>query len=118
MIQEQVQTSQSHPAKNGEEHPSDPSEFVRPPDRMTWLSLDLPPMHSEITAVFGEAIAEAAKLPVEDQNYIAFRIMEEIAEEKKWTDSFARSPDVLAKVAAEALQEHAEGRTQPLEEIL
>jgi len=118
MIQEQAQSVQPQPGENGEEHTPDASIFVRPPDRMTMLSLALPPVHSEITAVFAEAIAAAAKLPVEDQNYIAFRIMEEIAEEKKWTDSFARSLDVLDRMAAEALQEHAEGRTQPLEEIL
>ncbi len=118
MIQEQSPPVRPQPGKNGEEPTPDASDFVRPPDRMTTLSLALPAVHSEITTVFAEAIAEAAKLPVEDQNYIAFRILEEIAEEKKWTDSFARSPDLLAKMAAEALQEHAEGRTRPLEEIL
>ena len=118
MIQEQAQPVQPQPGKNGEEPMPDASIFVRPPDRMTMLSLALPPVRSEITSVFAEAIAAAAKLPVENQNYIALRIMEEIAEEKKWTDSFARSPDVLAKMAAEALREHAEGRTRPLEKIL
>lgn len=118
MIQEQSPPIRSQADKNGDKQPPDASDFIRPPDRMTTLSLVLPPVHSEITAVLAEAIAEAAKLPVEDQNYIAFRIMEEIVEEKKWTDSFARSPDVLAKMAAEALREHAEGKTQPLEDLL
>jgi len=40
--------------------------------------------------------------------------MEEIAEEKKWTDSFARSLDVLDQIAAEALQEQVKGKTRLL----
>ena len=118
MIQEQVEPVQNHAVKNGQEPMPDDSDFAQPPDRMTWLSLALPPVNSEITVVFAEAIAEAAKLAVEDQNYLAWRIMEEIAEEKKWTDSFARSLDVLDKMAADALREDAEGKTRPLEELL
>ncbi len=82
------------------------------------LQIPTPAAQMEITDALAQAVAEAAKLPVEDQNYIAWRIMEEIAEEKKWSDSFARSLDVLDHMAAEALQEHAEGKTRPLEEIL
>ncbi len=72
----------------------------------------------EITEAFAKAIAEAANLPAEDQNYLAWRIMEEIAEEQKWTDSFARSLDMLDKMAAEARQDAIEGKTVPLEDIL
>ncbi len=70
----------------------------------------------EITEALADAVAEAAKLPAEDQNFLAFRIMEEIAEDKKWSDSFARSQDMLDKMAAEALAEHDRGETRPLEE--
>lgn len=82
------------------------------------LQLPTPAAQTGITEALAQAVAAAATLPVEDQNYLAWRIMEEIAEEKKWTDSFARSLDVLDQMAAEALQEHAEGKTRPLEEIL
>ena len=44
--------------------------------------------------------------------------MDEMAEEKKRTDSFARSLDVLDKMATEALRQHAEGKTRPPEEIV
>ena len=118
MIQGKPPPTRPEPTKNGEKHPPEASDFVRPPDPMTLLSLASPPVHSEITVVFAEAIAEAARLPEADQNHIAWRIMEEIAEEKKWSDSFARSLDVLDRMAAEALQEHAEGKTRPLEELL
>ena len=86
---------------------------------MTLLEqLPAPAAQMEITEAFAKAVAEAAKLPAEDQNYLAWRIMEEIAEEQKWTDSFARSQDVLKALADEALAEYKRGETVPLEDIL
>ena len=82
------------------------------------LQIPTPTAQMEMTEALASAVAAAAKLSVEDQNYIAWRIMEEIAEEQKWTDSLAGSLDVLDQMAAEALQEHAEGKTRPLEELL
>ncbi|MGI4791859.1 MAG: hypothetical protein ACRYFS_23800 [Janthinobacterium lividum] len=82
------------------------------------LQLPTPAARMEISESLAQAIAEAAKLPIEDQNFIAFRIMEEIADEKKWSNSFANSQDMLDKLAAEALQDLAEGKTYPLEDIL
>ena len=82
------------------------------------LQIPSPAAQMEITEALAEAIAEAAKLCVEDQNFIAFRIMEEIAEEKKWSDSFAGSLDTLDQLAAQARKDVAEGKTYPLESIL
>lgn len=86
--------------------------WTRPPVRMAMLD------PAEVTADLAEAIAAAAKLPLEDQDYLAYRLQEEMADEKKWTDSFANSVDLLDKMAAEALQENSEGKTRPLEELL
>lgn len=86
--------------------------WTRPPVRMAMLD------PAEVTADLAEAIAAVAKLPVEDQNYLAYRLQEEMADEKKWTDSFANSVDLLDKMAADALQEDREGKTRPLEELL
>lgn len=77
-----------------------------------------PAAQAGITQALAQAFAAAAALPAEDQEYIAWRIMEKVAEETKWTDSFARSLDVLDRMAAEAKQEHAAGKTLPLEAIL
>ncbi len=85
---------------------------------MQLLQIPIPAPRMEVTEAFAAAISEAAKLPAEDQNYIAFRIMEEISEEKKWSDSFADSLATLDKLAAQARQEIAEGKTYPLEDIL
>ena len=82
------------------------------------LQLPAAPPQMEITDDLASAIAEAAKLCAEDQNYLAYRIMEEIADEKKWTDSFSRSIDMLDRLAVEARQDVAEGRAYPLEDIL
>lgn len=72
----------------------------------------------EVTAVFAEAVAAAAKLPVEDQNYLAWRLQEEMAEEKKWMDSFAASTDFLDKMADKVRAERERGELRPLEDIL
>ena len=48
------------------------------------LLLQLPPLTAqmEITEPLAQVNAEAAKLPAKDQNFLAFRLMEDIAEEK------------------------------------
>lgn len=82
------------------------------------MQVPAPVVQLDITEALSAAISAAAKLGVEDQNYLAWRIMEEIAEEQKWTDSFARSQDMLKSMADEALAEHKRGETVPLETIL
>ncbi len=83
-----------------------------------FLQIPQPSEALQLTEALAKAVSEAAKLCPEDQNYIAFRIMDEVAEENKWTESFTRSLDMLDKMAAEGLQEVAEGKTVLLEEIL
>jgi len=61
------------------------------------------------------AFAEAAKLSPSEQDALAEWILEEIASEKRWTEAFAGSADVLARLAGEALAEHRDGKTQPLD---
>jgi hypothetical protein len=82
------------------------------------MQVPAPVVQLEITEALSSAISAAAGLCVEDQNYLGWRIMEEIAEDQKWADSFAGSLGVLDKLAAEALAEHDRGETRPLEEIL
>ncbi len=41
-------------------------------------------------------------------------LLDELASERRWTESFAKSQDVLARLAEDALSEHAAGRTKPL----
>lgn len=68
-----------------------------------------------MTELLEQAIAKLKTLPVDRQNAIATLILEEIAEERQWDESFARSPDLLAKLAAEAMAEYRAGKTQELD---
>jgi hypothetical protein len=62
-----------------------------------------------------EAIAEIQKLPVPEQETFAAWILAELASERRWAAASAKSEDVLAQWADEALAEHRAGRTHPLD---
>ncbi len=56
-----------------------------------------------MTASLQQAFEKAAALPQEEQDTLAAILLEEIASEERWRQSFARSQDALSKLAAEAL---------------
>jgi hypothetical protein len=62
-----------------------------------------------------QVIARLKTLPTDKQDAIATLILEELEEDQRWDDSFARSPDLLAKLAAEAMAEYRAGKTQELD---
>ncbi|WP_414619115.1 hypothetical protein [Calothrix sp. CCY 0018] len=62
-----------------------------------------------------EAIARLKTLPTDKQDAIAALILEELEEDRQWDESFARSPDLLANLAAEAIAEYRAGKTQELD---
>lgn len=68
-----------------------------------------------MTRMLEQAFAEVAKLPEAEQDAFASWIVEELASERRWSQSFAQSQDALAHLAEEALAEHRAGRTQPLD---
>ena len=68
-----------------------------------------------MTQLLERAYAEVAQLPTADQDAIAALILDEIESERGWDHLFAASPDLLARLAAEALAEHQAGETQPLD---
>ncbi|MGG6264789.1 hypothetical protein [Leptolyngbya sp. AN10] len=68
-----------------------------------------------MTEQLEQAIARLKTLPTDKQNAIAALILEELEEEQRWDDSFARSPDLLAKLATEAMAEYRAGKTQELD---
>jgi hypothetical protein len=67
-----------------------------------------------MTQLLEKALNEVNKLPAAEQDAVAAIVMEELASERRWSESIARSQDVLAKLADQALAEHAAGRTKPL----
>jgi hypothetical protein len=59
-------------------------------------------------------MSEVEKLPESEQDAVAALVLEELASEQRWTESFSKSQDALAKLAEKALADHAAGRTKPL----
>ena len=68
-----------------------------------------------MTEQLEQAIARLKTLPLDQQDAIATLILEELEDNQRWDDAFARSPDLLAKLAAEAMTEYRAGRTQELD---
>jgi hypothetical protein len=62
-----------------------------------------------------KAVEEASKLPEADQEAVGALILAELESERRWDDLFARSQDILAEMAAEAIREDEAGLTQPLD---
>jgi len=67
-----------------------------------------------MTQLLEKALSEVAKLPDAEQDAVAAILLQEMASERRWSEAFANSQDLLAKLAAKALAEHAAGRTKPL----
>ena len=64
-----------------------------------------------MTELLEKAFAEASKLPPEEQDFLAQILLDDIASEELWEQSFARSQDKLVRLADEALVEHRLGKT-------
>ena len=69
-----------------------------------------------MTQLLEKALTEVAKLPEPEQDVLAAILLQEIASEQRWADSFAKSQDALAGLAEAALAEHAAGQTKPFSE--
>jgi len=68
-----------------------------------------------MTKALRKAFEAASRLPEPDQDELAAAILEELEADERWEAAFARSQDVLARLADEALEEHRAGRTEPLD---
>ncbi len=71
-----------------------------------------------MTKLLEKALKEVSRLPDEEQDAVAAMILEELADEKRWSQTFAHSQDKLARLAQEALAEHEQGETQAFDEGL
>ena len=68
-----------------------------------------------MTELLEKAFTEVSKLPKHEQDSFAEWILEEIAAEHRWEENFAKSQDLLEKLAEEALTEHRAGKTVELD---
>ena len=57
-----------------------------------------------------QAFAQVKKLPEPEQDAIASLILEELADETRWQESFARSQDQLARLAAKVREDIRAGQ--------
>lgn len=62
-----------------------------------------------------KVVAEARKLTEPEQEAFAAWALAELESEKRWDELFARSQDLLARMAAEAKRDYDEDRTDPLD---
>jgi hypothetical protein len=68
-----------------------------------------------MTKLLEQAFAEAAKLPTDEQDLLASRLLAELAAEDAFDEAIARSSGKLARLAQEALEEHRAGLTEELD---
>lgn len=68
-----------------------------------------------MTKLLEKAIGVASKLSKAEQDAIAATILDELADEERWTKTFTASQEQLARLAREARAEYKRGRTQPLD---
>jgi hypothetical protein len=65
-----------------------------------------------MTHLLEKALNEVRKLPEPEQDAIASLILDELADERRWQESFARSQDQLARLAAKVREDIRAGRVQ------
>jgi len=65
--------------------------------------------------VLDQALSELTRLSEAEQDAVGAWILAELESERRWDDLFARSPDLLAEMAEEAVKEDEAGLTEPLD---
>ena len=71
-----------------------------------------------MTELLQQVIAQIKKLPAEQQDAIAYRLMTELRDEQKWTEQFESTTDEQWDSLANIVrQEIANGETDPLDEV-
>lgn len=71
-----------------------------------------------MSALLERAFAKLQSLAPEEQDEIAAQILADLADEDAWRERFAGKPDVIRRMAQEALDEDARGETMPLSDLL
>lgn len=72
------------------------------------------PEDLKMTTLLQQAFAEAAKLPDDEQELLASRLLAELAVEDDFDRAIAKSSHKLANLARAAIEENRQGLTEPL----
>jgi hypothetical protein len=67
-----------------------------------------------VTPALQQVFDEVSKLPEREQEFIAAVIREELDSERRWDELFAKSQDVLDRLADEAIAQYKAGLTEPI----
>jgi hypothetical protein len=71
-----------------------------------------------MTTLLQRAVAEVEKLPPEDQDAIAVRLLAEVVDERQWDTRFASTTnDQWDRLVAEVRRDVAEGGTLPIDDV-
>jgi hypothetical protein len=65
-----------------------------------------------MSQLLDQALTEVKKLPEPEQDAIAALILEELADERRWQESFARSQDQLARLASKVREDIRAGKVK------
>jgi hypothetical protein len=68
-----------------------------------------------MTTLLKKVFEQVQALPDDEQDAIAARILEELEDDRRWDELFARSPHVLQAMADAALADLRSGNTEPLD---
>lgn len=68
-----------------------------------------------VAKILERAFNEASKLSEEEQEQLAAWILAELKSENGWSRAFSESQSGLVKLANEAFEDEAEGRTEDLD---
>ncbi len=68
-----------------------------------------------VTKRFERVIIKVGELPAQEQDALADWILAELEDDLRWEKAFANSQSALEKMAEKALQDRAQGKTQPLD---
>ncbi len=68
-----------------------------------------------MTKLLERAVEKVKVLPESEQDAIATLILEELEDDARWDNAFARTQDSLARLAAGAMAERRAGKTQELD---
>lgn len=74
-------------------------------------SLDL---EHRMTQLLEQALEQLQALPESEQDAFASLILEELADERRWDEAFARSPETLTRLARKAREDIAAGRVKDM----
>jgi hypothetical protein len=68
-----------------------------------------------LTTLLSRAFEQATQLPDIEQNALAKWLLDELEADRKWSEAFAESEDVLDKLADEAIRAKKQGKTTRLD---